>query len=406
MVLFAKSEENIFGELLYDTVNNTNLRRVSPGSKLRTLSAALSKQLGKAYKKFDVNIAQSFLDGAQGKYLEYIGDVLGVAKLGATQTALASADRNVKFYVDSGTFGDINSSNSILITSGTIISTGDNNTGIQYFVPYNVILSASLSETYVAVQAMQAGSVANVGSNQLIYHNFSDYADVLNDTLKVTNEAEILKGQDVEPEENYRYRIANQTLAAEAGNETAIRLAALNVPGVADVIPIPYFKGIGTGELLIKSVTPSISSGLIAAVQETVDSIKSYGDFINVRGPIETGFSSVATLTLKKKLSLSEQTKIINTVTTNMIDYIDNLDIGEDFIVNEAVERVMSSSAEIKNIGSANKPFDNLYIYKETKLQDNKMRNTLLGDYSPQIDERLIVETRYAGNTPILFRIL
>ena len=103
-------------------------------------------------------------------------------------------------------------------------------------------------------------------------------------------------------------------------------------------------------------------------------------------------------------MSAAEESSILNSVTSNVSDYINSLDIDEELIVNEMIERVMSTSDEIKNIGSATKPFDSLYIYKPTKLDDNKIRSTLIGDYDPEEDERVIVETTYAGNTPILFR--
>jgi len=103
-------------------------------------------------------------------------------------------------------------------------------------------------------------------------------------------------------------------------------------------------------------------------------------------------------------LSNVEETNIINTVTNNVTDYINSLDIGEDFIISETVERVMATSDQIKNIGVANQPFDSVYIYRPSKLEDNKVRSILLGDYDPEDDERVIVETEYAGNIPILFR--
>jgi uncharacterized phage protein gp47/JayE len=406
MSLFALSESNLFSEILTDIVDNTNLTRASPGSKTRAISKTLSTQLGNAYKKFDVNIAQAFVDGATGKYLEFIGELLNVSRLGAQTAQVGVVDKTVRFYVDTGTFGNINGGNSILLTTGTKITTGSDNSGIVYTIPYNVVLSASASEAFVPAQANSSGSFNNVGKKQLIFHDFINYTDNTNDTLKVTNDAEVVSGQDVEPEANYRYRIVNKILSSEAANQTSIRLAALSVPGVADVVILPYHKGVGSFELLIKSTTPSVSSGLIAAVQEIVDNTKSLGILANVRGPKETGISLTVTLTLHKRLNNAEKSNLIQSVTNNLIDYINSLDIGESFIQNEAIERVMSTSAEIKNMGTATNPFDSKYIYRSSRLSDNKVRNTLIGDFDPAIDERLTVELSYAGDQPILVRIV
>lgn len=405
MPLFSKSKDKIFGTILKDIVDSTTLSKVSIGSKTRSFSEAVSSELGRMYRKFDLNVALPFLSAAEGKYLDFLGDMLGVERLGQVKAESSSSERNVRFYVDSGTFGDINSNSSIVLTSGTIISTGEAATGVLYIVPYNVILSSSLSETYIAVRALKAGSVSNIGRRQLIYHDFTDYADSANDTLKVINDAEIIKGEDGETDTNYRFRISQQTTAAEAANQTAIRLAILTTAGVADVVMIPFFQGIGTFDVLLKSITPVLPDGLVSAVDESISKVVAHGISYRVRGPVEIGFSVIGTLTLRKKLSSQEETGIINAVTTNISDYVNSLDIAEDLIINEMVERVMSTSPEIKNIGIATKPFDNLYIYRPSKLEDNKVRNTLIGDYSPQEDERIIVETQYGGETPVLFRI-
>jgi uncharacterized phage protein gp47/JayE len=405
MPLFSKSQDRIFGTLLRDIVDNTVLSKVSVGSKTRSFAESVSSELGRAYKKFDINVAQTFLPAAEGKYLDFLGDMLGVKRLGQSKAESSSSERNIRFYVDSGTFGDINSGSSILLSSGTIISTGEAATGVLYVVPYNVILSSSLSETYVAVRALKSGSVSNIGRHQLRYHDFTDYTDSANDTLNVINDAEIIKGEDGETDTNYRFRISQQTTAAEAANQTAIRLAVLTTTGVADVVMIPFFQGIGTFDILLKSVTPVLPDGLVSAVNESVSKVVAHGISYRVRGPVETGFSVVGTLTLKKKLSSQEEINILNAATTNVSDYVNSLDIAEDLIINEMIERVMATSPEIKNIGEATKPFDNLYIYRPSRLEDNKVRNTLIGDYSPQEDERVIIETEYGGDTPVLFTI-
>lgn len=403
--LFAEDENKIFGEILFDVVNSTNLRRGSSGSKTRALVQAVSKKMGQMYRKFDVNVAQAFLSGAEGKYLDFLGDMFGVSRLGSEPAASASAERNVKFYVDVGTFAEINDGQSILLPSGTAVSTRAAGAGIVYTIPYNVILTSGSTETFVAAQASRPGTSQNIGANQLVYHNFINYTDVANNTLKVTNDAEVITGKDIESDVNFRFRIANAVVASEQANQTAVRISALSVPGVADIVLIPFHRGIGTFELLIKSTTVTVSEGLSAAVTEAVSKVIAQGIVPAVRGPTETGFSMVGTLRMRKKLSPSEESNILQSVQDNIVNYVNSLDIGEEFIVNEAVERVLGTSDQIKNVGVANKPFDSMYIYSPTKLEDNKIRTTLVGDYAPEVDERLIVEPNFAGDTPILFRI-
>lgn len=403
--IFAEREEKIFGDILFDLVDNTAITRSSPGSKARALAQAVSKKLGRMWTQFDVNIVQSFVNGAEGKYLDFIGSMMGVARLGEQPASIVRDDKLIKFYTDLGTFGTINSNVSITIPAGQIISTGKDSTGTLYRMPFTTILPNNVSEYFVAAESLATGDAANVGKNTLIYHDFNSYSDALNKTLKVTNTAEIFLSRSLESDSNYRFRIANQVVAAEQANATAIRLSALSVPGVADVILIPFNRGIGTYDLLIKSTTPKVPEGLITTVDSAISRVTAQGIVPYVRKPKETGMSMVGTITTKRKISEEEETSIISAATENVRAYIDNLDIGEEFILNEIIERVLSVSDVIRNLGSTGAPLDQLFIYKESKLGTNKVRENLISDYLPSSEEKLYVEDRYAGSTPILFRI-
>lgn len=406
MPIFAESESKIFGDLLYDVVNNTNVTRTSPGSKTRALAQAVSKKLGRQWKTFDKNVALGFIDGSNGKYLDFIGQMLGLPRAGETTASISSADRLVRFYVDIGTFGTINSGSSIILPAGTLVGTSTAGTGIVYRVPFQTLLPSGSSESYVAVEALRPGTTSNLGAGQLRFHNFSDYTDSLNGSLKVNNEGEINVGREIEGDTNYRFRLSNQVIAAETANLTAIRLTALSVPGVADVAIIPYFHGIGSFDVLIKATVPSVSVSLEQAVWEAIFKKTGFGNVATVRGPLEIGVSMIGELTLKRRITVDEQDSLVDSVTANITSYIDNLDIGEDLIFNEMIERVMATSDLIKNVGSTSKPFQKVYIHRPSKLEDNKVRSTLVDDFSPEADEKLLVENQYAGSTPILFRVV
>ena len=405
MPLFAETEAKIFGDVLYDIVNNTNITRASPGSKTRAVAQALSKKLGRMWRQFDLNMVQAYLTGAEGAYLDLMGSMLGVQRLGEVAATTSAAERIVKFYVGVGTFGSINGGSSIYLPKGAVVSTEAAAQGVRFVLSYAIILPADANSQYVSVQAVLTGSDSNVGSNQLNYHNFTAYTDILNNSLKVTNTAEIVTGSEIESDTNYRFRIANQINASEAANQTSVRLAALVVPGVSDVVLIPYLRGVGSFDLLLKATSPSVSSGLISTVQEAVGKVTAFGVPFTVRGPSEVGFSMIATLTLRTVLSDTEQKNIATAVTQNVTNYIDNLDISEPLIVNEIVQRVMETSDQIKNVGSANRPIDNAWIYVPSLLEDNKVRNTLLGDYQPDVDAKLLVETKYGGPRPIFIQV-
>lgn len=404
-VLLTRDSERILGEVLYDVATTTGLTKTSPGGKMRALLEATSKETGRLYAQMDVNIIQAFLSGASDKYLDFIGELLAMPRLGQENASVSAGHKNIKFYVDSGTFGDINDSASILIPSGTLIGTLPAGRGTQFRLVYDVLLSSAKSEVWVAVEALQQGTGGNVGADQLVYHNFNNYADYLNDTLKVTNLADVLSGQEPENDENYKYRLSNALLAAEQANSMAIRLAALSVPGVADLVFLPYHRGLGSFDIIIKSVNPRTTNALLSAVQNAVANVTAMGVVPTVRAPTEVGTSISILLKLKEAVSDDTAIDIIANVRQSVGNYVNNLDIGEELVINEIVQRVMETDERIKDMGKPGKPLEAIYLYRPTRLEDNKVRQTLTGNYVALTDERVIIETVETIGDPVSVQI-
>lgn len=400
-VLLAQTEEKIVGTLLNDLTENTGLTRASPGSKVRAFADAVGKKIGLLYTYMDVNIMSAFLSGAQDRYLDFFGQMLGMPRLDPQTASVDSAHKMIKFYTESpNTFGSINGGNSILLTGGTIVSSSSSG-GVRYKVLYNAVLPAASSYTYISAIALQDGSAANIGAGRLVYHDFNGYVDYVAGTLLVTNEAEITCGRDIEGDENYRYRLSNALLASEKANLVAVRLAVLQVPGVADLVVESFPRGLGTFDVTIKSVSPVVPAGLISAVEEAIEKVAALGVLPLVKAPVEVGVSMTMTLRLTKVLGGDEKDMIISNVQDNVANYINNLDIGEELVVNEIVQRVMETDTRIKDMGVANKPISTIFIYRPSLLESGKVREELLGNYVAAVDERVIVETGEGLVTPI-----
>jgi len=404
-VLLSKNANTVAGELLSDVVENTGLTRVSAGSKCRTLLEAVSKQMGRLYTKMDVDLVQSFLSGATGKYLDFFGELLNKSRFGRSNASITSTQKNIKFYVATGNFGTINGGNSILLPSGTVISSISGSSGVTYKLTYSTILSATDDIQYVAAEAAQGGDKGNIGKGKLVYHNFNGYTDHLSNTLLVTNEAEIQTGQELETDDNYRYRLANSVVASEQANETSIRLAALSTPGVADVIIQPYYRGIGTYDLVVQSISLVCPDGLVSAIQESVNIVSALGVCPVVKKPLETGCSVQVKVYLNKIITETEATTIISDIQRILSNYINNLNIGQSLIINDMVKSVMQVSSNIKDIGTSSKPFEKIYIYKQSELSDGKTRLELTQNYVPLENERVIIETDEVTGDPITVTI-
>ncbi len=390
-ILFEKSFEKLQGESMAELTSSTPITRITPGSKAKAVLQTLNKKLNKSYQEMDLNFVQAFLPFAQGKFLDYTGEMLGLPRLGA-QRATASADsKAVRFYVDTGTFGDINGSSNISIPAGTRLSTQRGGVGIVYRVAVTTVLLAGLSEQYVAVESLKDGDTQNLGINTLRFHSFTGLSGDPT-LLKVNNPGSIFNGASLETDTNYRFRIAAQALTGERANETAIRLALLVVPGIADLVAIPYARGIGTYDVIIQSVVPNTPANIVEAARAAVSRVVAQGVEVQVERPRLTGMSFQVSVTWRDGTPEADRRSIKTRIIDALSRYVNNLVIGEEFIVNEAIERIMAVDNRIKNIGSAQKPLDAMFIHRESKLRDNKIKEELLGDFDSDDDERLIIE--------------
>ena len=91
-----------------------------------------------------------------------------------------------------------------------------------------------------------------------------------------------------ETDDNYRYRITQQCLTLATSNETAVRLTALTVEGVEDVILKPYSMGAGSFTVIILSDTNITSKTILDKVRNELALVHGYGIRYNVVSPTLT----------------------------------------------------------------------------------------------------------------------
>jgi uncharacterized phage protein gp47/JayE len=400
MPLFSDPQDEIFSQVLLKVMKNTGITRTSPGSKARTIIESVVGKIASAERTFEENMGHAFLDSASGSYLDKIGYMLGVTRITETSASIGSGDKVIKFYRDDASL-------SLTIPAGTLIGTSEDLTGVTYRTVSQVTMPPSEDlgkEIYVTAISSTTGSNQNTGKETLVHHSIVNQPG-----LFVTNEAEITTGQDIEIDANFRFRISKQVVAAETANPTSIRVAIMAVPGVADVVELPYFRGVGTIDYLIMATTPSVPSSLLAAIREKISNVVAQGVSFDVRRPRETGVSMSFNLTMRNPLSLEESSSLKKAIQSNIMNYIDNLDIGEELIINEIIQLVMQQDDDIKNIGTAGKPIEELIVYKETELQDQKLSEVVFNggaapmDYTVEIDEKLLTHTDLT--TPIKITI-
>jgi uncharacterized phage protein gp47/JayE len=393
-IVFEKSLEKLQSESISELLDSTNITRTTPGSKARSMLQVFNRKLNKAYQDFDINFLRTFLPFAQGRFLDYIGDMLNVPRLGGSRATVTTGSQLFKVTVKTTnlitTFGDLNNGNDILLPVGTVFSTLPQNEGVVYKLSEAIVLSASSNEAFLSIEAVKDGSFSNLSANTLRFTTFADYASGTG--LVFSNPGVINTGQEIESDTNYRFRISNQSLSAEAANQTALRLALLVIPGVSDLVAIPYSRGIGTFDYLIQTIIPNTPDPVIQACQSAINFVQGHGIDGRAVRPRLTGMTFTLSVTWRNDASASDREAIKRNIVTAIQDYVNNLKIGEEFIYNELIQRILDVDTKIKNIGTANKAIDEIFVYRESKLKDNLLKELLIADYSPEEDERVIIE--------------
>ena len=98
MPFFARPLDQLISESLEELAANTNITRLSPGSKARSLLEILNTRLEEAYDIFDINLARAFVSSAPGQFLDLIGEIVSVSREGAV-SAFVGSDTQVPLEV-------------------------------------------------------------------------------------------------------------------------------------------------------------------------------------------------------------------------------------------------------------------------------------------------------------------
>jgi len=370
---------------------NTQLTRFTPGAKARTLITILATEIDRLEQILSSNMVLGLVSGAGGIYLDFLGDLVGVQRQQKSTAVVTSGDQSVRIFVDEGTFGDLNNGRSITIPAGTLISSADNQ--IRYTTILDTILLADDTEVFIAARSLRSGPDGNIPRNVLTVLGFTDYAAYPNTLLKVENSSSIQSGVAVEQDDFYRYRIKNALLSAESGNLIAIRLAALSVQSIADVLIMPLYRGIGTLDILLDTVTGAVSDQILESVARAVDRTRSLGIDVLIRRPSLVGLELALDIKMARGLSSADKILVTNTVRDTVSSLIAAVPMGGELSINSISAAVLSSDRRIVDVGAPGRPFSELILWRDSAITGARrpaiLRNSniILGN-----DERLTLE--------------
>lgn len=350
----GKTAKELFEEAKQRVIAESAISNLSPGSVARTLLQIWSDQIGELYTFIDDRVAQTFVTTATGQFLDLIGELVGASRIDST-----FANGKVRFFVNPDLdllFEDIlallndrdgGTRTEIVIPSNITVRAGDQ----SYVTTAAVTLTANVQEIEVEIISTLAGTTSNVEQGSIDTIIFNDpLLSLLQGIVKVTNDTPVESGRDVQSDEDFRFTIVNSFLFGAKANETAIRLAVLSVPGVADISIENFAFGIGTFSVFITSTSPITTEGTLAAAQAAINEVQAKG----IRGvavsPDLLGVQTRIVLTFLPTTTTEDKTTITKQVQANVIDYLNNLQPGDTLIINEIRQRVMETSDQLHDM--------------------------------------------------------
>lgn len=156
-----------------------------------------------------------------------------------------------------------------------------------------------------------------------------------------------LKRSPGESDDDFRYRITRAVTAAEAGNETAIRMAALSVPGVRNVILKPFTSGPGSGSVYVVCEDYTQVASTLSAVKNAVMKVAPFGTKIDILIPELSYVVLHIKLMFKQNVSQAERDNLKRQVQDAIRRYVNGLMPGEPFIIADVTQRVKDISTSI-----------------------------------------------------------
>jgi hypothetical protein len=383
MTFVLRNKQDVLTGIMND-LRDSGISYIGRNSKARVIAAALSREFDIAYRFFDSNFDQAYLNNASNDLLAALGVLFGVRRIVARKAISSIFERNIAFYVQDGTtFADINNGNEFTIPAGTIIRTPETVTGvkqIEYQLLADVVCTSTSRIAFATAEALVEGRSSNVGRHSLVEHSFVGYTDAAASSLKVINRYAIVNGTNQETDEEMRSRIAIAATAQQAGNLTAIRFALLSVPGVIDISLIPYFDGIGTVGAFIAGQDNSVAPSLVAQGQAAVTEFVSAGEDVTVYSPNRVGIDFTTHVNLSREVTINER----NQIERNLLDaanrFFTNLGIGDDIDLSEFITALQRSNNLIVNFGvsPSTTQFDQLNLYRYSDASGERVRKTLL----------------------------
>ncbi len=390
----------------------TNLTRVEEGSLLnRTVDVILAEVDAVENRTMEARTEANPVT-SRGAYQELWGEFLGVERIAASRAYARAEDQVYRFYVESGTFGDLNDGQDIFLPQATTRIVGTNQLvtdiglqefPLQYDLLGDVTLPAAASELYIGIVASQPGSDFNVGVGQLKDHSFIEYPTYPEKLLLGMNVMPIVNGEDEEDEETYAYKISRANHLRPESGISRMESEIDQIPGVSETFSRAGLSGSGTVDIFVDAESFIVPPALLSEANALSGAFQLSGVQVNIEPVRRVGFSLDSTVTFKPGVDEDTRRAIRQDLETKVLEEVIEVGRAGRLDLDTLYRRLSLSNTEISSIGQQDS-FDEVTLYREGidgrrsgEVLANSRDLLLFGDL-----ERLLPEDNLIS--PVLFR--
>lgn len=333
-----KSFSEIQREAIDYLVSNTSITQLDAGGAARSLVDVFSRHLADFYSRLDVDLSMAYLSTASGFYLDLIGKLFGVSRGSSSTVPIHSEDKILKFYTDNGNLLS-DYIPGLTISSGTTISTDDG--AVSYTVSEDAAFLRMDDYVYVSATAVSSSTYERAGIGTMTTHNLSQTA------VSVTNLSPLSSGNIIEDDSDYRARIASSNLGRQGANDTAVRLAALGAPDVADVTISEFSRGSGSFEVMVIPTGNRVPAASLSQIKSRIKSVAAFGVSFDVREPDFIQLKLEMRVKFNNTVSDTQQARLLGNIEAGVLGYIGNLRPGEELSIARIQSVALASSSEV-----------------------------------------------------------
>jgi hypothetical protein len=389
----------------------TGVTRVNAGSTTRALIDPIHAELDAIENRIDEAMNQALPLSASGPYLTLWQDFLGVDTPPPTRAYARAEEQVVKLYMSKGKFGDLTpSGGDVLLSKQTFSMFGKTQQvshtelfelPVEYGLLEDVTLPAASSELYIGVIAIQAGDLYNLDVGMLDDHNYKDYPSFPEKKLLITNLMPIMTGTPLVDEESVRYEISRTSISRPNNSVDKLSAMAGKVPGVSNVIVVPYISGSGTVDIYIDSPVFNIPIALIENVRSAIEQVAFRGLQVFVRPMKRVGLSIKSGVLFKPRTPAESKAEFIRMAELESLLRIINSQPGQPFDLAELYYDLLRSSAIVSEIGTK-AGFSEVIIYREGlnskrvgQILDNPLKVVQIPIYTKLLPENNLTKPVY-----------